>query len=165
MSSRNYAELGKYIEAILDRLINNDDLMKLLYYVDNNPLSKPSISKEVINKEILGELIKIIPKLKLDELKVLKPHLVLRIENGRINNENQEFTDITLYFDLIVPLNEWSIKTGNLRPFLILGEIQKSLNGKTVNGFGRLQDGGFNLELITDELSIYNLVYRITSFD
>lgn len=165
MSSRNYAELGKYIKAILDRLINNENLVKLLYYTDSDPLAHPPVSEENIKKEILGELIKIIPKLNLDELKIFKPHLVLRVENGKINSENKEFTDITLYFDLIVPLNEWSIKTGNLRPFLILGEIQKSLNGKTVNGFGTLQDGGFNLELLTDELSIYNLVYRITSFD
>jgi hypothetical protein len=42
-----------------------------------------------------------------------------------------------------------------LRPFSILGEIQKSLEGKTINGLGKIEGGDFSLDFLTDEISAY----------
>jgi hypothetical protein len=54
-----------------------------------------------------------------------------------------------------VPLSSWIIKDTNLRPFAILGEIQSSLDNKTINGLGRLSGGDFELEMLTEETSSY----------
>jgi hypothetical protein len=51
-----------------------------------------------------------------------------------------------------------------LRPFLILGEIENSLDGKTVNGLGKMTGGDFSLNFLTDEISAYEQNFWITSY-
>jgi hypothetical protein len=48
------------------------------------------------------------------------------------------------------------IKDSNLRPFAILGEVQNSLEGKTINGLGKIAGGDFELTRLTDKTSIYS---------
>ena len=72
---------------------------------------------------------------------------------------------ISLVVEIFVPLTQWIIKSDNLRPFLILGEIQKSLEGKKINGLGKLSGGNFDLNFITDEIASYEMVFNITAYD
>jgi hypothetical protein len=67
--------------------------------------------------------------------------------------------------DIYTPLTQWIIKDSNLRPFAIIGQIQKSLNGKTVNGLGKLKCGDFALSLITEDVSCYKMDISITEYD
>jgi hypothetical protein len=46
-----------------------------------------------------------------------------------------------------------------------MGEIQNSLNGKTVNGLGKIQGGDFELTLLTDEMSGYRQIFMITEYE
>ena len=48
---------------------------------------------------------------------------------------------------------------------IILGEIQKSLDGKTINGLGKLEGGNFDLNFITDEIASYEMLFNITAYD
>ena len=57
------------------------------------------------------------------------------------------------------------IKDENLRPFAILGEIQESLNGKTVEGLGKLTGGSFELNFLTEEISAYEQTFYLQSYD
>ena len=57
------------------------------------------------------------------------------------------------------------IKDDNLRPFKIMGEVQKSLNGKTINGLGKMTGGDFALNYISDEVIDYIQYFTITSYD
>ena len=43
MSVRNCAEIGKNLQSIASRLLANQNLCKLLYYSDFDPLNKPDI--------------------------------------------------------------------------------------------------------------------------
>ena len=57
------------------------------------------------------------------------------------------------------------MKDENLRPFLILGELQESLNNKTIDGLGKMIGGDFELNFLTEELSCYIQSYKITAYD
>jgi hypothetical protein len=46
MSVRNCEELGQNLQKIISRLIANEDLVKLLYYTDENPLAHPALTME-----------------------------------------------------------------------------------------------------------------------
>ena len=46
-----------------------------------------------------------------------------------------------------------------------MGEIQKSLNNKVINGLGRLSGGDFSLNFLTDEISCYEMSFEILQFD
>ena len=57
------------------------------------------------------------------------------------------------------------IKDTNLRPFAILGEIEESLEGKTINGLGKIEGGDFDLNFLTDEISAYEQTFWIVTYD
>ena len=78
---------------------------------------------------------------------------------------NNEFKDVSINIEVFVPLTQWIIKDVQLRPFAILGEIQKSLDGKTINGLGRLEGGDFDLNFLTEEISDYEQYFSLISYD
>jgi hypothetical protein len=43
MSIRNYGELGIILQKIMNRLLANQELLKLLYYTDKDPLNGEAI--------------------------------------------------------------------------------------------------------------------------
>lgn len=163
MGVRNCTELGENLKTIVKALCANQKLLKYLYYSDKDPLNHPDLDQIVIQKEIMNKLIRIIPKVGPKE--TAQSVLVIRVANGRRLSENKEFKLISLVVEIFVPLTQWIIKSDNLRPFLILGEIQKSLDGKTINGLGKLEGGNFDLNFITDEIASYEMRFNITAYD
>ena len=160
---RNLEELGPNLQDIITRLQSNQNLLKLLYYTDKDPLSQPDLTKEQIQKEVFEKLIKIIPRVGPKE--TAKSLISIRIVRGRKNPENGEFRNISISIEVFVPLTQWFIKDSNLRPFLILGEIEESLNGKTVNGLGKMIGGDFDTNFYTDENSAFEQTFWITSYE
>ena len=61
MGVRNCIELGENAQKIVKRLMSNQNLMKLLYYTDKDPLSQPDLTENQIKEEVYEKLIKIIP--------------------------------------------------------------------------------------------------------
>lgn len=163
MGVRNCTELGENLKTIVKALCANQKLLKYLYYSDKDPLNHPDLDQVVIQKEIINKLIRIIPKVGPKE--TAQSVLVIRVANGRKLSENKEFKLISLVVEIFVPLTQWIIKSDNLRPFLILGEIQKSLDGKTINGLGKLEGGNFDLNFITDEIASYEMLFNVTAYD
>ena len=160
---RNLEELGPSLQKIITRLQSNQNLLKLLYYTDKDPLSQPDLTKEQIQKEVFEKLIKVVPRVGPKE--TAKSLISLRVVRGRKNSENNEFRNIGISIEVFVPLTQWFIKDSNLRPFCILGEIQKSLDGKRVDGLGELSGGDFDLNFLTDEISCYETTYSVITYD
>jgi hypothetical protein len=94
-----------------------------------------------------------------------KSAVVCYINTGTKIPGNTEFRNIQIVIDVFTPLEQWKIKDTNLRPFAILGEVQNSLNGKTINGLGKIDGGDFSLTTLTDKFSIYSQVFNITDYD
>lgn len=160
---RNLEELGPSLQKIITRLQSNQNLLKLLYYTDKDPLSQPDLTKEQIQKEVFEKLIKVVPRVGPKE--TAKSLISLRVVRGRKNPENSEFRNVSISIEVFVPLTQWFIKDSNLRPFCILGEIQKSLDGKRVDGLGELSGGDFDLNFLTDEISCYETTYSVITYD
>lgn len=163
MEARNCQELGINLQKIVGRLLANDDLTKLLYYTDADPLSQKTLDTEFKNKEIFNKLVRIVPKVGTkDNAQSL---LAIYISSGNGLADNNEYRIIMVSIDVYTPLTQWIIKDSNLRPFAIMGEIQRSLNGKTVNGLGKLKCGDFNLTMITEDVSCYHMEIPVTQYD
>ena len=160
---RNLAEVGLNLQKIVSRLQMNQNLLKLLYYTEKNPLEQPDLTKEQIKEEVFEKLIKVVPRVGPKE--TAASLVAIRVVNGRNNSINNEIEDIEIAIEVFVPLTQWFIKDSNLRPFSIMGEIQKSLNGKNIDGFGKMNGGDFDLNFLTEEMSCYEMTYTITSYD
>lgn len=160
---RDLKELGPNLQKIVTRLQANQNLLKLLYYADKDPLSQPDLTPEQIQEEVFEKLIKIVPRVGPKE--TAQSLISIRVVNGISNKGNSEFRDIGLDIEVFVPLTQWFIKDTNLRPFCIMGEIQSSLNGKVINGVGKIQGGDFALNFLTEEISCYEMTFEFGEYD
>ena len=163
MNVRNCSDIGVNAQYIIKRLLANQDLLKLLYYTDKDPLSHEDLTQEQIQEEIFEKLIKIVPRVGPKE--TAHSIIALRIARARGLAENNEFKNVMISVEVFVPMTQWIIKDTNLRPFAIMGEIQKSLNGKKIEGLGKMVGGDFSLNILTEEISAYEQTFVLTSYD
>ena len=117
----------------------------------------------MFGRYVFEKLIKIIPRIGPKE--DAKSILSIRVVNGSKMNSNTEYRGVKISIEIFVPLTQWIIKDTNLRPFAILGEIEESLDGKTINGLGRMQGGDFDLNFLTEEIGAYEQIFWITSYE
>lgn len=163
MGVRNCAEIGENLQKIVNRLMSNDNLINLLYYTDKDPLNHPPLTAQEKKEEVFEKLIRVIPRIGPKE--TANSIITIRVVNGTKLGSNTEFRNIKISIEVFVPLTQWIIKDSNLRPFAILGEIEKSLEGKTVNGLGKIDGGDFDLNFLTEEIGAYEQNFWITTYE
>lgn len=163
MSIRNSSELGANLVKMSNLLLQNSRLCRLLKFTDEDPLSNEIHPKEPEKKRILHKNIKVVPLVN-EEENDTESTIVLVFNEGNIS-DNREFKN--LFFDVMiyVPLSEWTLNDINLRPFLIMSEIEKSLKNKRIESLGTIDYLGFNLHLITDIMSCYKMRFSIDVFN
>lgn len=163
MNVRNCTDIGVNAQYIVKRLLANQNLLKLLYYTDKDPLSHEDLTPEQIQNEIFEKLVKIVPRVGPKE--TAHSIIAVRIARARGLASNNEFKNVNISVEVFVPMTQWIIKDTNLRPFAIMGEVQKSLNGKKIEGLGKLTGGDFSLNFLTEEISAYEQTFVLTSYD
>lgn len=201
MSVRNCAEVGPILKEVVSRLLGNNELCRLIYFTDRNPIEEPKYIQEleryeyleevlgrqlkmpknleettqeycdrvgaewsrIKKKEIYEKLIKIVPRVGPKEFD--NSVVVVRVANGTKDPNNNQFRDLSIFIESFVPLTQWIINDENLRPFLIMGEIQKSLDGKRMNQIGKMIGGDFELQVLTEEISCYEQGFTITTYE
>lgn len=160
MNVRNCTDIGVNAQYIVKRLLANQNLLKLLYYTDKDPLSHDDLTPEQIQDEIFEKLVKIVPRVGPKE--TAHSIIAIRIARARGLASNSEFKNVNISIEVFVPMTQWIIKDTNLRPFAIMGEVQKSLNGKKIEGLGKLTGGDFSLNFLTEEISAYEQTFVLT---
>ena len=163
MNVRNCTDIGVNAQYIVKRLLANQNLLKLLYYTDKDPLSHDDLTQEQIQEEVFEKLVKIVPRVGPKE--TAHSIIAVRIARARGLASNSEFKNVNISIEVFVPMTQWIIKDTNLRPFAIMGEVQKSLNGKKIEGLGKLTGGDFSLNFLTEEISAYEQTFVLTSYD
>ena len=126
-------------------------------------MSHDDLTQEQIQDEIFEKLVKIVPRVGPKE--TAHSIIAVRIARARGLASNNEFKNVNISVEVFVPMTQWIIKDTNLRPFAIMGEVQKSLNGKKIEGLGKLTGGDFSLNFLTEEISAYEQTFVLTSYD
>lgn len=163
MAMGNCTEVGENLQKIVKRLMANDNLVNLLYYTDKDPLSQPHLTDQEKASLVFEKLIKIIPRVGPKE--TASSLISIRVISGHAVYTNPEFRNIQIGIEVFVPLTQWIIKDTNLRPFAILGEIEKSLKHKTINGLGKIEGGDFDLNFLTEEIGAYEQTFQIVTYE
>jgi hypothetical protein len=160
MAIRNSQELGNNLFLVAKRLLENNRLCRLLVNSNVNPLDTPiNDSFSLLNKNI-----KVVPKIDESEFDQ-ESKLALVFPRGSLNDDNEEFKIVEMHILVYTTLDTWIINDENLRPFMIMSEIEKSLKNKRINGIGTMKYKGFDLSTLTDKLSCYQMVFYIDVFD
>lgn len=161
MSIRNSIEIGENLTKIAKLLLSNSRLGRLLKYTDKSPFSDEH--EDVPQKELLHKNIKIVPLIKEDETNT--ESVVAIVLNEGVVQDNKEFKRISFDIMVYVPLSEWILNDENLRPFLIMSEVEKSLKNKKIQSLGTIDYKGFEVSLVTDILSCHRMRFEIDVFN
>lgn len=161
MAQRNSGELGQNLFTIATRLLSNKNLCKYLKYTNDEPLNNPDIANPT--KEVLHKNIKVVPLVNAEENST-ESTVVVVFEGASLNYENTEFNGIKLVVLVYTPLREWLINDINLRPFAIISEIEKTLKGRRIEGLGTIKYHGFELDLLTADMSGYRMEFSFDVF-
>lgn len=163
-SKVNYGqELGSNLIKISKKLLDNQNLCKLLVNTDLEPLN-PKLHKEDIDPmELFGKNIRIVP-LVTSEDETTTSKVLLVFSGSEVMNENSMAEGITLLCYVYTPYKEWIIAGNQLRPFSIMSEVRKSIQNKRINGLGEIRYEGFDISSLTNQTGSYLMRFKIVNF-
>ena len=153
----SFLSVEKDMSIIIDLIMKNDNLKKMLHYTSRDCLNKPKLTEDE-TLELFGKNIKVIPKLYVDG-SVLN-YIIVRFNNFTMNDSNPEFRDNIVEFDIVCHLDQWMMNDFSLRPYRIAAEIDSMLNHKRLTGIGELEFLTMTQSVLTDEYGICCLMYR-----
>lgn len=152
----SFLSINKDLDIIINRILKNERLQKLLYYTNATPLDQDNLNEDE-RLSLLTNNIKIVPKLYIDG-SVLN-YIIVSFDNFVPNSTNPEFRDNIISFDIICHFDQWQLKDFNLRPYRIAAEIDTLLNNTHLTGIGTLQFLGCNQLLLNEEFAGVSLMY------
>lgn len=153
----SFLSAEKDMGLIVNMIMKNERLKKMLHYTSRDCLSKPNLTEDE-TYELFGKNIKIVPKLQVDG-SVLN-YIIVSFDNFSSNASNPEFRDNIIEFDIICHFDQWHMKDFELRPYKIAAELDSMFDGKHLTGIGELQFLGANQMILTDEYAGLCVMYQ-----
>lgn len=153
----SFLSTEKDMSIIVNMIMKNERLKKMLHYTSRDCLSKPNLNQDE-SLALFGKNIKIVPKLYVDG-SVLN-YIIVSFDNFTQNGTNPEFRDNIVEFDIICHFDQWHMKDFELRPYKIAAELDSMFNGKHLTGIGELQFLGANQMILTDEYAGLCVMYQ-----
>lgn len=155
----SFLSLEKDFSIIINLLLNDETLKKLLYYNVEDCLFLPNLTVEQ-SLEVGKNNIKIIPKLKLGE--VLKNYILISFDNFSPNAGNPEYRDNYIIFDVVCDYDFWGLSDiGQLRPYKIAGQIDKLVDNQKLSGIGTTTFTGAGQLLLDDQKGGVTMMYEV----
>ena len=152
----SFLTVEKDLSIIIDNMLKNERLKRLLYYNSPDALIRDNIGEDE-SLALIGKNIKIVPKLYVDG-SVLN-YIIISFDNFT-ETSNPEFRDNIVEFDIICHFDQWQMQDFALRPYKIAAEIDTIFDNKKLTGLGRLEFLGASQIVLTDEFAGLCLMYR-----
>ena len=154
----SFLSLEKDSSLIVEELIKNERLKKLIYYDTSDALQRPDLTQEQ-TLQLIKQNIKTVPKIKIDNS--VLTYIIITFDNFTPTS-NPEFRDNDIFIDIVCHLDQWQLKDYSLRPFKIAGELDYMLNEKKLTGIGTLQFLSANQTILTEDYAVLTLLYHAT---
>ena len=153
----SFISIEKDLSIIVNELMQNDRLKKLLHYTTRDALNQKNLNADE-SLQLFGKNIKLVPKLYVDN-SVLN-YIIVSFDNFVTNATNPEFRDNIVEFDIICHFDQWQLDDFQLRPYRIAAEIDSMFNDKHLTGIGTLQFLGANQIILTSEFAGLCLMFE-----
>lgn len=152
----SFLSVEKDLGIITDAILKNKNLQKLLHHTTPRALSmRPLTEEEVVG--LIGKNIKIVPKLYIDG-SVLN-YMIIGFDNFTLNQNNPEFRDNIITFDIVCHIDQWELEDFKLRPYRIAAELDTMFNKKHLTGIGKVEFLGMNQIILNEEYAGLSLMY------
>lgn len=161
-TQRRFAVMGENLFRITSKLAQNQRLCRLLKYLDASPFREEL--PDVDGTELINNNIIIIPKIPETDVEE-RAFVIVVFERYLVNPDNADFKLSSIRFDVVCPFNEWIVNDDNLRPYLIMQEIDGMFNQCKMAGIGNLQFTSCEPLVLSPHLGGYTLHYQINEFN
>ena len=162
MSQRRFAVMGDNTFKILNKLVNNQKVCRLLKYQVRDPFSDKY--EDVDGVDLLNRQILAVPKV-FDASTEKMSYIVAVFDNFVVNQFNPEFKISTVRFDVACPYDEWVLDENSLRPYLIMQEIDNMFNQAKLSGIGNLQFHRADMLTLSPQIGGFSMEYKINEFN
>ena len=152
----SFLSINKDMRLLVDKVLSNDRLCKLLYYTTRDALEKEKLTDDQKLK-LFGKNLKIVPKLYVDNSTL--NYIFIKFDNF-FESSNPEFRNNTIEFDIVCHFDQWQMTDFNLRPYRIAAELDSMLDNQKLTGIGLLQFLGAKHININDEFAGVCLMYQ-----
>lgn len=153
----SFLGMEKDFSIIINKMLKDDDLMRLLYYSQPDCLeaSAPTMAQRLtlINKNIL-----LVPKIDIDM--ECPNYVVIRMGEFKPNESNPEFRDCEIAFNILCHPDHWNLGDFKLRPYKIAGRIDTLFNEKKLTGIGTLHFMGTDDLVLNNDLMGIQIMYQ-----
>lgn len=147
----------KDMSILVDLILKNENLKKLLYYTTKDCLDKPKLTEEE-SLSLFGKNIRIVPKVEIDE--DIKNYIFISFDDFITNPSNPEFRNNSIHIDIVSHFDQWHLKDFQLRPYRIAAEIDAMLNQQRLTGIGQLYFLGAKQEILSNDWSCFCMIYQ-----
>ena len=137
----SFLTTDKDLALIFQKILDNQRLLKMLYYTQRDALKAPDLTPEQ-KMSMIDHQLRIVPQLTID--KECPIFVIIGFDNFTPNATNTEFRDCTLTFDILCHPDHWNLGNYQLRPYKIAGELDAMFNKSHMTGIGRLEFLGAN---------------------
>ena len=160
-TSESFKNVEKDLAYIAQKIYEDEALLKLLVLKEND---KEHLTQEE-KKRILNNNIRIVPKI--DDLDFSQEsYIVIHFNEFMPNDENPEFRDKFLIFDIICNFDTWNMGDFKLRPYQIAGRLDMLFDKKGLSGSYTIDFLNGEVLVVDDEIAgltlAYNVVYNKT---
>ena len=149
--------MPKDAAIIIDRILSNPNLLRLLVYETRDWQSQPLPNGEQIKELFTSHQFSSVPKIKIDS----KEKTYIRLTYGTVirNASNPEYRDNTFGIDIICHYDNWDLGDFELRPYRVAGEIDAMLDKTHLTGIGELEIVSATHYVYNEEYSGGSLTY------
>ena len=162
MSQRRFAVMGDNTFKILNKLVSNQRVCRLLKYQVRDPFSEKY--EDVDGVELLNKQILAVPKV-FDASTEKMSYIVAVFDNFVVNQFNPDFKISTVRFDIACPYDEWLLDESSLRPYLLMQEIDNMFNQGKLAGIGNLQFHRADMLTLSPQIGGFSMEYKINEFN
>lgn len=149
--------MPKDAAIIIDRILSNPNLLRLLVYETRDWQSQPLPNGDQIKELFASHQISSVPKIKIDS----KEKTYIRLTYGTVirNSSNPEYRDNTFGIDIICHYDNWDLGDFELRPYRVAGEIDAMLDKTHLTGIGELEFVSATPYVYNEEFAGVSLTY------
>lgn len=144
----SFLSLEKDLNLIVDMIMKNNSLKKLLYYNSRDCMIKPPLTEDE-TLTLFENNIKIVPLIEING--AMLNYLTITFDGFAPNATNPQFRDNLVKFHIYCPLEQWQLKDFQMRPYKIAAEIDTMFNNKHLTGIGTLEFIGAEQFFLEDD--------------
>jgi hypothetical protein len=158
----NFTSLAVDLQIIVNKIIKNDTICKLLYYDGPNALLQPVLTPEQ-KSDLMGKNIRVVPVLEKDD--EIANLILIQFDNF-IPNETDSATyiEFMISFDILCYSKNWVLDDYMLRPYKIMSELNTMFNMSKLRSSGPINFIGARSLLINENLTGYSLMYKVYDY-